>query len=224
AKRDRRMMERRALVATRSRHKLEEVRTILGGSLRIHGEVHELIDLVTAGIAPRPEEEDVEAFDTFRENALAKARYFFRLTGMPTIADDSGIVVHALAGEPGVRSKRFSGRSDLSGQALDDANNALLLDRLRDVPDERRGAHYVCAAALAGCAGGCASGVATCRGRILGGPAGAGGFGCDPLCRGADGGRGWGALPADVRHWVSHGVRAVRALAAYGRRPRGIGP
>src|SRR5690606_9108323 len=127
AKRDRRMMERRALVATRSRHKLEEVRTILGGSLRIHGEVHELIDLVTAGIAPRPEEEDVEAFDTLRENALAKARYFFRLTGMPTIADDSGIVVHALAGEPGVRSKRFSGRSDLSGQALDDANNALLL-------------------------------------------------------------------------------------------------
>lgn len=210
------MMERRALVATRSRHKLEEVRTILGGSLRIHGEVHELIDLVTAGIAPTPEEEDVEAFDTFRENALAKARYFFRLTGMPTIADDSGIVVHALAGEPGVRSKRYSGRSDLSGQALDDANNALLLDRLRDVPDERRGAHYVCAAALVGSGGGSVIGIGTCRGRILREPAGSGGFGYDPLFLIPDFGRSFGELPADVKHSVSHRGRAFRALAAYG--------
>ncbi|NLG62911.1 MAG: non-canonical purine NTP pyrophosphatase [Candidatus Cloacimonetes bacterium] len=209
-------MECRALVATRSRHKLEEVRTILGGSLRIHGEVHELIDLVTAGIAPRPEEEDVEAFDTFRENALAKARYFFRLTGMPTIADDSGIVVHALAGEPGVRSKRLSGRSDLSGQALDEANNALLLDRLRDVPDERRGAHYVCAAALVGSGGGSVIGIGTCRGRILREPAGTGGFGYDPLFLIPDFGRSFGELPADVKHSVSHRGRAFRALAAYG--------
>src|SRR5690606_29315752 len=120
--------------------------------------------------------------------------------------------------------KRYSGRSDLSGQALDEANNALLLDRLRDVPDERRGAHYVCAAALVGSGGGSVIGIGTCRGRILREPAGSGGFGDDPLFLLPDFGRSCGELRASARHSASHRGRALRALAAYGGRQRGIGP
>ncbi|HEU5209906.1 MAG TPA: non-canonical purine NTP pyrophosphatase [Longimicrobiales bacterium] len=210
------MMPRHAVIATRSRHKLEEVRAILGGSLRIHGETLELIDLATAGIQPAPEEDDVEAFETFRENALAKARYFAALTGLPTIADDSGIVVHALDGAPGVRSKRFSGRNDLSGHALDRANNALLLEKLEGVPEQQRAAHYVCAAALVGAWPGSVTGVGTCSGRILHEPVGSGGFGYDPLFWVPELGRSFGELPAELKHGVSHRGRAFRALAACG--------
>src|SRR5687768_12125318 len=106
----------------------------------------EAIDLVAAGIPEQPDEEHLETAVTFEENALIKARHFHRLSGLPTVADDSGIAVDVLDGAPGVRSKRWSGRQDLSGQALDDANNALLLERLGASTDRR--ARYVCAAAL----------------------------------------------------------------------------
>jgi len=208
------MMPQPVVVATRSHHKLEEVRAILGGSLRLHGQARDLIDLSSLGIAPTAEEDDIEVFDSFHENALAKARYFAARTGLPTIADDSGIVVHALNGEPGVRSKRFSGRTDLSGQALDDANNARLLERLSGLPDEQRSAHYVCAAALVGAGAGSITGIGTCSGRILHGPAGTGGFGYDPLFLVSELGRSFGELSAQEKHRVSHRGCAFRALAA----------
>ena len=136
-------MSERVLVATRSRHKLREIREILAEVGAI-----DLVDLDDAGVAREPEEESIECYETFRDNALAKARYYAARSGLRTVADDSGISVDALAGEPGVRSKRFSGRTDLEGDALDAANNALLLHRLRGVPESRRGAHYLCVAAI----------------------------------------------------------------------------
>jgi len=207
-------MSQPIVVATRSNHKLEEVRTILGGSLRLHGQVRELIDLGSLGVEPAAEEDGIEVFDSFHENALAKARYFAERTGLPTIADDSGIVVHALDGEPGVHSKRFAGRTDLSGQALDNANNAHLLERLSGLPDHQRGAHYVCAATLVGAAAGSITSIGTCRGRILREPAGTGGFGYDPLFWIAELGRSFAELSAQEKHRVSHRGCAFRALAA----------
>lgn len=195
------------LVATRSAHKLREIHEILQGATRI-----ELIDLDAAGIAPTDEEDPIEAFDTFRENALAKARYFARRAQMPTLADDSGIVVPALDGAPGVRSKRFSGRSDLSGQALDDANNALLLERLRDVGGEQRTAHYVCAMALALPNARTASALGTCSGTILHTPAGDAGFGYDPLFFVPSSNATFAQLAAHEKHRSSHRARALRAL------------
>ena len=107
----------------------------------------DVIDLRQAGVNEDPVAEDaVEAYDTFEENALAKARYFSaRLSGRIVVADDSGLAVDALHGEPGVRSKRWSGRSDLHGAALDASNNVLLLSRLDGAAE--RGARFVCAAA-----------------------------------------------------------------------------
>ena len=197
----------RVLVATRSAHKLREIREILNGSIRF-----DLIDLGAAGVAVHPDEDNIEVFDTFRENALAKARYFAERTRLPTLADDSGIVVHALDGAPGVRSKRFSGRSDLSGQALDDANNALLLERLRVVPDQDRTAHYVCAAALALPSGRTAAALGSCSGRILHQGVGSGGFGYDPLFFLPELDATFAQLDASVKHRHSHRARAMRAL------------
>jgi len=89
-----------------------------------------VVDLRDAGVPESAAEDELEVGATFDENALAKAKYFARITGMATLADDSGLEVEALGGAPGVLSKRWSGRSDLSGQALDDANNQRLLARL----------------------------------------------------------------------------------------------
>ncbi|HEX4683701.1 MAG TPA: non-canonical purine NTP pyrophosphatase, partial [Gemmatimonadaceae bacterium] len=128
------------VLATRSAAKLRELKPLLAGR------GIDVIDLAEAGIEETPEEDTLEAFDTFEANALAKARFFNHRTGMPTMADDSGITVVALGGRPGVLSKRWSGRSDLVGQALDDENNRLLLERIADATDWR--ASFVCAAAF----------------------------------------------------------------------------
>ena len=103
------------LLATRSSGKLRELSEILRDfDLQV-------VDLEAANIPAYPEEDEIESFPTFEENAIAKARYFHTLSdGMPTIADDSGVAVDALGGAPGVLSKRFSGRSDLTGRALRD--------------------------------------------------------------------------------------------------------
>jgi XTP/dITP diphosphohydrolase len=129
------------VLATRNAGKLRELRALFA----THG--IEVIDLRDAGVGEDPVAEDaVEAFETFEENALAKARYFAaRLPGRIVVADDSGLAVDALGGEPGVRSKRWSGRADLHGAELDASNNALLLARLGDSVDRR--ARFVCAAA-----------------------------------------------------------------------------
>lgn len=168
-----------------------------------------VLTLDDAGIPPAPEEESLERFETFEENAVAKARHFHARSGLPTIADDSGLEVRALGLRPGVRSKRWSGRDDLSGQALDDVNNEALLEALRGVED--RAARFVCVAAFV-------RGAATivCRGEtdgeILESPAGTGGFGYDPLFRSSDLGRSFGEASSAEKSAVSHRGRALRAL------------
>lgn len=194
------------VVATRSRHKLGEISRILGELPDL-----QLLDLDEAGVRPSPEEEEIEVFDTFHGNALAKARYYRERAGLPVLADDSGICVDALDGAPGVRSKRFSGRSDLDGAALDRANNELLLDRLRDLPPERRGAHYLCVVALAAPGAEPRTFEGRCDGVILPAPRGSGGFGYDPLFLIPSEGATFAELPPERKNEISHRARALAA-------------
>ena len=191
------------LLATRSAGKLRELEPLFSGA------GIEVITLERAGIPELPDEEGIESYPTFEENALAKARYFRDLSGLPTIADDSGLEVPALGGDPGVRSKRWSGRDDLTGIALDEANNAQLLRALTGVPD--RGARYVCVAASVTSAGELA-----CRGEVKGeileAPRGHGGFGYDPLFFAMELGKTFGEASLAEKERVSHRGRAFHAL------------
>lgn len=193
------------LLATRSTGKVRELRPIFAAAGL------EVVSLDESGVAERADEEGVEAFETFEENALAKARYFHARTGMPVVADDSGLAVDVLNGAPGVRSKRWSGRTDLAGKALDDANNARLLARLRDEP--RRSARYVCAAAFT-------DGVrdlvvrGETEGAIVDVARGEGGFGYDPYFWSRELGVTFGEASREAKEVVSHRGRAFRALLA----------
>ena len=198
--------ERRLLLATRSAGKLRELRPLFAeAGLSI-------VDLDAVGVPETPAEEGLEAYETFEENALAKARFFFaRSGGRPTIADDSGLEVLALGGAPGVRSKRWSGRTDLGGALLDAANNARLVEALTGVSDRR--ARYVCAAALVSSSGelvrrGETSGV------VLEHPRGAGGFGYDPYFYSDELGATFGEVDRQTKERVSHRGRAFHALIA----------
>ena len=197
------------LLATRSAGKLRE----LGPMLRAAG-----IEPVTLGeldIALLPEEESVEAFETFEENALAKARYYFeRATSLGAdapafvLADDSGLEVRALGGAPGVRSKRYSG-SSLEGQALDDANSSKLIGALHGVSDRR--ASYVCVAAIKTVDGEWHA-RGTCDGKILDAPRGGDGFGYDPFFYSEEMGKTFGEATREEKERVSHRARAVSAV------------
>lgn len=191
------------LVATRSAGKIRELRPLL--LARGIGAV----SLDDAGIPESDAEDALEVYATFEENALAKARYFARLSGRPTLADDSGLAVDAINGRPGVMSKRWSGRVDLAGQALDDENNRLLLEALRGKADRR--AHYVCAAAYVDGAR-----ELVCRGevhgRILDVAEGRGGFGYDPLFFSEELGKSFGIASREEKATVSHRARAFMSL------------
>jgi XTP/dITP diphosphohydrolase len=193
------------LLATRSEGKLRELRPLFAAAGL------DVQDLREAGLRPAPDEELVEAFDTFAANALAKARYFHALTGRPAIADDSGLEVEALRGAPGVLSKRWSGRDDLSGQALDDANNAKLLAALEGI--ERPRARYVCAAAFFD---GSREEVVlgTTSGSIIRDARGGDGFGYDPFFLSDELGMTFGESSREAKEVVSHRGRAFRALIA----------
>jgi len=154
----------RYLLATRNRKKLVELRRILG-------------DVEVVGLRDVPEyPEAPETGATFEENALLKAREAVRYTGLPAVADDSGITVDALNGMPGVLSARWSGR-----HGDDPANTALLLGQIADVPDERRGAAFVCAAALVTPDGAEHVLQRQWRGTVVREPRGSNGFGYDPV-------------------------------------------
>jgi XTP/dITP diphosphohydrolase len=199
---------RRLLVATRSAHKLRELRELLGL------DAAELVSLDDLGV----EDDPVEDGETFATNAAIKARFGLRATGLPTLADDSGIEVDALGGGPGVRTRRYAGED-----ASDADNNRKLLAALAGLPPERRRARYVCVLALA--FPGSASprgGVApimtrgTCRGRIATEPRGTGGFGYDPIFEPVQeppGGRTFGLWTPAEKHAVSHRARAARRMA-----------
>jgi XTP/dITP diphosphohydrolase len=158
----------RLLVASRNRKKLAEMRRVLDGAGLTGFELVSLDDVPAFDEAP-------ETGATFEENALAKARDAFLATGLPSVADDSGLEVDALNGMPGVLSARWAG---VHGD--DAANNALLLAQLREVPDDRRGAAFVSASALVSDAG---EVVVRGRwpGRIAREASGDRGFGYDPL-------------------------------------------
>ena len=198
------MTARRVVVATRNPGKLHELRPLLAEA------GFSAVDLVEAGVPASAAEDAVEAFETFEENALAKARYFAeRCGGLPVVADDSGLVVRALDGAPGVRSKRWSGRADLEGPALDAANNERLIARLGGVAD--RAAAYRCAMAW------CEPGLEVVRtgevaGRIVDEPRGPHGFGYDAYFLSDELGRTFGEADRDEKARVSHRARAARAL------------
>jgi XTP/dITP diphosphohydrolase len=164
-----------------------------------------------------------ETGDTFAANARLKATVQAKHLGQWVLGEDSGLAVDALGGAPGVYSARFSGEG-----ATDKRNNALLLDKLRDVPIDKRTAHYVCYAALSDPAGQVrAESEGICRGRILSTPAGSGGFGYDPLFEIVECHRTFGELAPAVKAVLSHRSRAMRqmvpqllALAAGGAWPR----
>jgi XTP/dITP diphosphohydrolase len=199
----------RLLVATRSSHKLRELRELLG-PLRA-----EFVDLDDVGIA----EEAIEDGETFEANASKKARFFAALSGLPTLADDSGLEVDAIDGGPGVRTRRYAGE-----QATDEQNNVKLLRTLAGLEPALRGARYRCVLALAlpgarGPRGGMRVRLArgTCGGRIATAPRGNGGFGYDPIFEPAvepPGGRTLGEWTAEAKNRISHRGRAARRMHA----------
>jgi XTP/dITP diphosphohydrolase len=199
----------RLLVATRSAHKMAEIRQILSD---VPGLM--VLDLDQAGIAPDPAEDDIEAFDTFEENALAKAEHFFGLAGMPTVADDSGISVDALGGAPGVRSKRFAPDTGLDGQQRDDANNRYLVEKLEGVDPADRTAHYVCVAALVDGDGEPILLRGEAPGVVLDEPRGGGGFGYDPFILDTELGITFAEMSPEQKNTRSHRGAAFAALAA----------
>jgi XTP/dITP diphosphohydrolase len=161
-------MSTRLLLATRNAGKLAELRRLLETAVP-GSEVVGLRDVPDYPEAP-------ETGATFEENALLKAREAVRYIGLPAVADDSGLTVDALNGMPGVLSARWSGR-----HGDDDANTALLLGQVADVPDERRGAAFVCAAALVTPNGTERVIEREWRGRLAREKRGTNGFGYDPV-------------------------------------------
>ncbi len=159
----------------------------------------------------RPYDEPAETESTFEGNALIKARTCLKMTGLPALADDSGLCVDALNGMPGVLSARWSGVSKADGG--DAANNSLLLSQLSNVPNERRGARFRCAMALCTPDGTEVVELGEMVGRILLAERGAGGFGYDPLFA-ADGFEmSTAELPPGAKDDISHRGKALTAIA-----------
>jgi XTP/dITP diphosphohydrolase len=187
----------KVLLATRNPGKLAELRRLLADG-----------PFEVLGLADVPEfPEAPETGATFAENALAKARDAAAATGLPSVADDSGLAVEALNGMPGVLSARWCGRH---GDDL--ANLELLLGQLADVPDERRGAAFVCAAALVVPGGPETVVHGEWRGRIVRAPRGANGFGYDPIFVPDGEERTSAELSSEEKDAASHRGRAMRAL------------
>lgn len=197
----------RLLVATRSRGKQPEFRELLAPLGR------EIVFPDELGLAESAAEDRLEVHDSFEANASAKAGYFMRLSGLDTLADDSGLEVDALDGEPGVQSKRFAGRSGADHEVTA-ANNAELLRRLAAVQACSRTARYRCVLVYRPADQAAeeivVEGVTT--GRILGHPEGEGGFGYDPLFLSDDLGISLGLASRSDKARISHRGRAVAAL------------
>jgi XTP/dITP diphosphohydrolase len=193
------------VLASRSRHKVGELQELLG---------LEDVVLVTpdeAGIEGEP----VEDADTFEGNAEIKVRYYAARSGLPTLADDSGLEVDALDGGPGVYTKRYAGP-----EATDEDNNSKLLDALDGRPAEERGARYQCVLAFLdpSAEDEPVFRVGAFEGRIATERRGTGGFGYDPIFEPegeAPGGRTVGQMSSEEKHALSHRGKAARAMAEY---------
>lgn len=193
----------RLVLATRNEGKVTELRAILGA----------------AGVAARllgadafPDAPDVpETGVTFAENALLKAHALAKATGLPAVADDSGLCVDVLGGAPGIFSARWSGRH--GGADVDAANLALLLAQLADVGPEHRAAHFACAAALALPDGTERVAEGRLAGTLRYEPAGSGGFGYDPILQPLGEERTCAELTPAEKNAISHRGKAFRALA-----------
>src|SRR5438067_12103703 len=197
-KRRTRQMGQTLVIGTRNRKKLAEITEILGDvGVQLH-------DLSHYPQAPEVEEDG----DTFEANAQKKAVELARALKQWVLGEDSGLVVPALKGRPGVLSARYAGK-----QGDDAANNTRLLAELAPLPDDRRAAYYVCTAALADPAGEVrAVTEGRCHGVIVHGYRGSGGFGYDPLFLIPEYHRTFGELSARVKHALSHRARALEKL------------
>jgi XTP/dITP diphosphohydrolase len=190
----------RLLLASRNRKKLAELRRILAPALP---------DVEVVGLDDvEPYDEVPESGATFAENALIKARAGHLCTGLPTVADDSGLTVDALNGMPGVLSARWAG-----SHGDDEANLRLVLDQVGHVPDERLGAAFVCAVAYVA---GDREVVTEGRmpGRLVRAPQGTNGFGYDPIFQPTGYDRTSAELTVEEKDAISHRGQALRALAA----------
>ncbi len=194
-------MTQRWVLASRNRHKVAELHRIL---------TETGLDVELVGVDEFPGVPDVpETGSTFAANALLKAHAVALATSLPAVADDSGLCVDALNGMPGIFSARWAGR-----HGDDDANLSLVLGQLSDVPEERRGAQFVCAAAMARPDGSEVVVEGRLSGRLIWGRQGSRGFGYDPIFVPDGESRTTAEMSAEEKDAISHRGRAFRALAA----------
>lgn len=192
-------MRPRLLLATHNAGKVQEYRSLLQGL------PYRLVGLEDVGIMVKVAEEG----DSFEENARVKALAYARLSGLLTLADDSGLEVDVLGGEPGCRSARYAGE-----QASDEANRALLLERLMDVPRASRLARFRCVIALAGPEGYVEMCESECRGVIAFESRGTGGFGYDPIFYVPELGKTMAEMSFEEKNTISHRGRAAQGARA----------
>jgi XTP/dITP diphosphohydrolase len=191
------------LLATRNKGKIEEFRRILDAVAP--GEIN------LVGLENFPDLHDVvEDGKTFEENALKKAREMSLATGIPAIADDSGLCVDFLGGDPGIFSARWAGE-----HGNDSANTEKVLEQLRDVPADKRGAHFTCVAALYLPDGRSYCEEAHFRGSILFSPVGEHGFGYDPIFQPEGYSISSAQMSAEEKDAISHRGKSLRAIAPH---------
>ena len=194
----------RLVLATHNQHNVTELRQILLAS----GLLPDLSDSDVVGAKDFGVLEPVEDGVTFAANALIKARAIAKATGLPALADDSGLAVDVLGGAPGIFSARWAG-----AHGDDTANLNLLLAQLNDIAPEHRGARFVCAAALVTPEGEEFVAEGTLEGTLLFAPRGSGGFGYDPILQPIGDDRSCAQLSADEKNAISHRGNAFRAIA-----------
>ncbi|MEU4210454.1 RdgB/HAM1 family non-canonical purine NTP pyrophosphatase [Streptomyces sp. NPDC026206] len=191
---------KRLILATRNANKVTELRAILAAAG---------LDVELVGADAYPEIPDVkETGVTFAENALLKAHALASATGLPAVADDSGLCVDVLGGAPGIFSARWAGT-----HGDDKANLQLLLAQLSDITDEHRGAHFACAAALALPDGTQRVVEGRLKGTLRHAPAGSGGFGYDPILQPLGETRTCAEMTPQEKNAISHRGKAFRGLA-----------
>jgi XTP/dITP diphosphohydrolase len=191
---------RKLLIATGSKHKLEELRDLLGLPNT------DLVSLHDEGITNEAEETGL----TFEQNARIKAQYYWWESGLATLADDSGIEVDALDGRPGVHTRRYAGEN-----ATDEQNNTKLLGELDGLPADKRTSRYQCVLVLVEDGEVVEETEGTFEGRVADAPRGDGGFGYDPIFEPlteAPGGRTVGQMTAEEKNRVSHRAVAAHAM------------